>query len=143
VNEAERHAEQDRLLAWAARRARGREAFVASALASYQELHQLDDAALAAWLGLPEPALADLALCLRPAADAPSFRADVERIAAHVGASRQRLAKLLREADAVTALRAAPAPGGRQAGQGILKAARDRRDGDGSGDGTGGDDQRP
>lgn len=139
MDEAERNAERDRLLAWAARRAREREAFMASALASYQGLHRLDDAGLAAWLGLPESALADLALCLRPAASSPSFRADVERIAVHVGASGQRLAKLLREADTVTALRAAPA-GDPEADAGILKAARDRHDGDG--DGTG-DDQGP
>jgi len=140
VSEAERQAERDRLLAWAARRARERESLMASALASYQRLHQLDDAGLAAWLGCSVPALADLALCLRPAGEAMSFRPDVERIAAHTGASSGRLARLLRETDTVTALRAAP--GEPQADQGVLKAARDRRDDDGS-DNNGGNDREP
>ncbi len=119
-------AERDRLLAWAARRARGRPAFLASDLAAYQGLHQLDEAQLAAWLGCTARSLADLALCRRPAADAPTFRADVEQIAAHVGVHAERLARLLRETGTVVALRTAPTRPPTELG--LLLAARDRQD---------------
>jgi hypothetical protein len=100
-------AEQDRLLAWAARRARGRDTFIASDLFAYQERHRLDDAELAAWLRCSTRVLTDLALCRRPPADAPSFRQDVDQIANYVGVRSDRLALLLRETDAIAALRAA------------------------------------
>jgi hypothetical protein len=121
--------ERDRLLAWAARRARSRDSFIASDLAAYQERHQFDEAQLADWLGGATRALADLALCRRPQADAPSFRADVERIADHVGVRGERLARLLRETGAIAALRAAPADPSGPAEHGFLMAARDRQDG--------------
>jgi hypothetical protein len=121
-------AERDRLLAWAARRAQGRDSFIASDLAAYQEHHRLDEAQLAAWLDCATQALADLALCRRPSADAPSFRADVERIAVHVGVRAERLARLLRETGAIAALRTAPADPSAPAEHGFLMAARDRQD---------------
>jgi hypothetical protein len=123
-------AERDRLLAWAAQRARGRDSFIASDLAAYQERHRLDEAQLAVWLGCATRALADLALCRRTQADAPSFRADVERIAGHVGVRSDRLARLLRETGAIAALRAAPADPSAPTEHGFLMAARDRQDGD-------------
>lgn len=122
-------AERDRLLAWAARRARGHDAFIASDLQVYQERHRLDDAGLAAWLGCGMRVLADLALCRRPRADAPSFRTDVDRIADHIGVRGDRLARLLRETDAIAALRAAQADRSAAAERGFLMAARDRQDG--------------
>jgi hypothetical protein len=121
--------ERDRLLAWAARRARGRDSFIASDLAVYQERHRLDEAQLADWLGCATRALADLALCRRPQANASSFRADVERIADHVGVRAEQLARLLRETGAIAALRAAPADRSAHAEHGFLMAARDRQDG--------------
>jgi len=122
-------AERDRLLAWAARRARGRDSFIASDLAAYQERHRLDEAQLAAWLGCATRALANLALCRRPRADAPSFRVDVERIAGYVGVRGDRLARLLRETGVIAALRAAPVDPSAPAEHGFLMAARDRQDG--------------
>lgn len=123
-------AERDRLLAWAARRARGRDSFIATDLAAYQERHRLDEGQLAVWLGCPTQALVDLALCRRPPGDASSFRTDVERIAGYVGVRGDRLAHLLRETDAIAALRAAPADTSAPAARGFLLAARDRQDSD-------------
>jgi hypothetical protein len=122
-------AERDRLLAWAARRAQGRDSFIASDLAAYQERHRLDEAQLAAWLDCATRALADLALCRRPRADAPSFRADVERIAVHVGVHAERLARLLRETGAIAAAWAGATEPLASAEHGFLMAARDRQDG--------------
>ena len=121
-------AKREYLLAWAARRARGRESFIASDLAAYQERHQLDEARLADWLGGATWALTNLALCRRPQADASTFRADVERIAVHVGVRGERLARLLRETDAIAALRAAPADASAPTEHGFLMAARDRQE---------------
>lgn len=126
--------ERDHLLAWAARRARGRESFIASDLAAYQERHRLDESQLADWLGGAMRALTNLALCRRPQADASTFRADVERIALHVGVRGERLARLLRETEAIAALRAAPVDASAPSEHGFLMAARDRqedRDADG------------
>jgi hypothetical protein len=119
-------AEQDRvLLARASRRAASRPFFLASALAGFQALRELTDEQLATFLGCAPEALAELGLCRRPDPAAPTFRADVERVAAHVGAASPQLVRLLREVDSVAALRRAPlAPVDR----GALLAARDRLD---------------
>jgi hypothetical protein len=121
--------ERDRLLAWAARRARSRDSYVASDLAAFQERHGLSEAQLANWLGGTIQALTNLALCRRPQADAPSFRTDVERIALHVGVQGEALARLLRETDTIAALRSAPADASAPTDHGSLMAARDRQDG--------------
>jgi hypothetical protein len=122
-------AERDYLLAWAARRARSRGSFIASDLAAFQERHGLSEAKLANWLGGTMQALTNLALCRRPQADAASFRTDVERIAIHVGVHGEPLARLLRETDAIAALRSAPADASAPSEHGSLMAARDRQDG--------------
>jgi hypothetical protein len=126
-------AERDHLLAWAARRARSWDSYVAGDLAAFQERHGLSESQLAGWLGGTTRALTNLALCRRPQADAPSFRTDVERIALHVGVSSEALARLLRETDAIAALRSAPADASAPSEHGSLMAARDRRDGNDAG----------
>lgn len=106
----------------AAERAAGRAFFLASVLLPYAEAEGLDDAALAERLGCRPVDLARLLFCRRPRREAPHFRADVERIAAAFGLAAERLAELVRAADAVSAFRAA-AP---RAESGWLAAARDR-----------------
>lgn len=114
----------DDLVRRAAARAAEREGFVAAALAVYQELYGMDEEKLAAFLGGAPDDLPRLALCRRPAPDAAPavFRAGVERIAAYAGVRAPALAALLREVDAVGALRGA----GGDAAPGTLMAARDR-----------------
>ena len=117
----------DELLRHAARRARGRPFFLASALADYQAWHGLDDRALSAHLGCRSDVLPKLALCRRPSGEGADFRAAVERVAAYAGVDALRLAQLLREADAWAALHSAPSVADPEA-PGFLLAARDRRE---------------
>jgi hypothetical protein len=118
--------EHDRaLLARAGLRAAGRPFFLASALAGFQAVRHMTDDQLATFLGCAPEALAELGLCRRPDPAESTFRADVERVAAHVGAASQQLARLLREVDSVAALRRAPSA---PIDRGALLAARDRLD---------------
>ena len=110
------------LLRRAAARAAGRAFFLASALLPYAEIEGLDDAALAEWLGCRPDDLPRLLLCRRPRPEPPAFRADVERIAEAFGLSAPTLAEVVRQADALQALREA----GPSVGRGWLAAARDR-----------------
>jgi hypothetical protein len=87
-------------------------------LARYRELERLDDDRLAAFLGIDRPALDRLALCGRPRPEL--FAADVQDIAAHVGADPLRLANLIRQVEALQALARAPATGD----LGVFAAAR-------------------
>jgi hypothetical protein len=107
-----------RLLSRAAAQAEESPFFVASALASYRELTDLDDAALAAFLGCTLPALARLALCRRPKGESGAFGEDVRQIAAYAGCSADQLARVLRAASTAETM-GAGAPGS-------LLAARDR-----------------
>lgn len=113
--------ETGELLRRAARRARAREGFVASALEDYQRAHGLDDAGLAALLGCSSESLPRLALCRLPAPE--RFREGVEEIAAYTGADPASLAHLLRQAETARVFRGRSAPLG---GRGLLAAARDR-----------------
>jgi hypothetical protein len=120
-------AERDRaLLAQASLRAAGRPFFLAGALAVFRALRGMTDEQLATFLGCAPGVLSELGLCRRPDPTASTFRADVERVAAYVGAASEQLARLLREVDSVAALRRAPAA---TADRGALLAARDRLDG--------------
>lgn len=82
---------------------------------------RLDATSLATSLGCSVDALTKLYLCRAPREDAAGFRDDVQRIAAFSGCDANSLARLLRHASAMGALRgsAAPAPGS------VLLAARD------------------
>jgi hypothetical protein len=95
--------------------------FLASALAVYAESETMDDEQLAAQLGCPVATLVSLRLCRRPRPEPPTFRRDVDLIAARFGLHADVLAAVVRRADAVTALR-------REAtgAEGVLMAARDR-----------------
>jgi hypothetical protein len=107
-----------RILARAAARAEADSFFVASALALYRSLTEMDDGALAAFLGCDEASLPRLALCRRPSGESRSFRADVGRIAEFTGCDPSRLATLLRAASTAERMRSAS--------PGTLLAARDR-----------------
>jgi len=110
---------REALLRSAALRATHNPFFLGSALAAYQSEHRLDDRALAHHLFCPVSRLSRLALCRRPDPASPSFRQDVEQIAAYARAQPLRLGALLREVDAALALR-----GARDSGTALL-AARD------------------
>lgn len=112
----------ERLLRRAAARAASRQAFLASALAEYQTLHSLDERRLAVWLGIAPAQLPRLALCLRPEGTGMPFREGIQQIVAATGVDGDRLAALLREVEAVRALRRAPD----RSTPGMLMAARDR-----------------
>jgi hypothetical protein len=110
------------LLRRAAERAGSRPFFLAAPLLAYARAERLDDAGLAERLGCDPARLPALLLCRRPGWEGSVFRADVEAIAERFGLRAMQLAKVLRAADAVVALRrAAPDRQG-----GMLAAARDR-----------------
>jgi hypothetical protein len=98
--------------------------FLGSALAAYCSSHQLTAESLAAWLECSAPDLERLALCRLPNDGKGRFRDDVERIAAFGPCSPIRLATLLRETSALTALK-----GDSHAYElsSLLLVARDRR----------------
>ena len=91
-------------LARLAQQARERQTLLAGLLFAYQEQEGLDESGLAAFLGCAVVALPKLALCRRPRAQTPAFRADVERIAQYAGADAARLVKLIRAVEARAAL---------------------------------------
>src|SRR5215467_4409917 len=101
---------RDRYLRVAAERAAGRPFFIAKALAEFRTLYRFSENDLAAWLGCARGRLPDLALCRRPAARGPEFRADVHKISRYIGIRPERLAQLLREVDAIDAFRRSDAP---------------------------------
>jgi hypothetical protein len=105
-------------MARAAKTAEMRPFFVASALATYRTLKQIDDATLAAELGCTAIGLSRLALCRRPEGIGAMFRTEVEQIAEHAGCRADALASILRAASLAEKTSVA-APG-------ALLAARDR-----------------
>lgn len=98
--------------------------FLASALRTFAESEGLDEAGLAAYLGCVVGDLPRLALCRRPNPNPPFFAADVEAIARHFAISGDRLAELVRRADALAALAASA-----ESPRDFLQAARDREPG--------------
>ena len=108
----------------AARRVSHDAFFLASALDAYCLSHSLDDNQLAAFLGCSIAILPKLGLCRRPDPFAPTFRENVERVAAYAGVAALPLGQLLREADVISVLQAGR--GEMAAGtSGLLIAARD------------------
>jgi hypothetical protein len=104
-----------------ARRAEHDPFFMASALAAFRRLQRLDDRTLAEFLRCPAEMLPHLALCRRPDPDSPHFQADVRQIATYVRADPDRLVRLLRHVNALSALDAT-------APHDLLAAARDREE---------------
>ena len=112
------------LLRRAARRAERRPGFLASALLPYARAEGLGDEELAARLGCRRETLPQLLLCRRPNGEGADWRAAVETIAARFSLDPERLAEILRLADALASLGAA-AESDRPR---LLAAARDRED---------------
>ncbi len=106
-----------------ARRVRDDPFFLASALADYAHSEDLDERGLATVLDCSQETLDLLRLCRRPRATAPSFRTDVDRIAARFGVRADTLTEIVRRADVLAAMRRDDA-----SGQGLLLAARDREE---------------
>jgi hypothetical protein len=121
------------LLRRAAERARNNSFYLASALAAYQESENLDDEALAEFLGCAPSALPSLALCRQPGAVGEAeFRNDVEQLIARFNVRLDSLVQLLREAEFLEALRSRPPTSTRiqtDSHAGLLLAAQDRSEG--------------
>jgi hypothetical protein len=88
----------------AAARAAKRGGYMATLLAAYQELHAMDDRALAQELECPVERLPLLGLCHEPRRDAGHFGADVAKLAGFANASLLQLSRLIRTVDTVRAL---------------------------------------
>ena len=88
------------LLVRAARWAEGEPTLVGPALAVYRRRHQLDDVALAGYLGCDLRKLWALAVCRRPSRPprAPADEDELQRLAAYFGCDAGRLAALIEEA---------------------------------------------
>lgn len=113
-------------LARAVRRAGQRPFFLANVFQSYQAANDVDDAALAGLLGCTVHDLPRLALCRRPAGDATAFAADIDHLARRYQLDAEHLASVVRQVDALQALRMhlrASEPV-----SGTLRAARDREE---------------
>jgi hypothetical protein len=95
-------------------------AFLASALAEYARSEKLDDAGLAAELGLPPADLARLRLCGSPRAE--HFLADVAAVAQYFNVDATTLAGVVRRGQSLARLRAAHSA---ESQPGLLLAARD------------------
>ena len=85
----------EQLLNHMANRAAARPYFLAGAIQSYQERHQLDRVALAAWLGIPDEQLTRLELCGQPDATEPGRSKDVVAIADRFGIEAAKLETIL------------------------------------------------
>jgi hypothetical protein len=81
---------------------------------------KLEFGELAAALNADEPAIVRLALCKRPRAHADQFASDVKAIARACGIGAEKIAEVVRRADALGALRNSP--------NAFMAAARDRVD---------------
>lgn len=118
-------------LSKAARRASQQPFFLASVFQSYQAANAVDDAALAGLLGCAVHDLPRLALCRRPVGEAAAFAADIDHLARRFQLDSEQLASVVRQVDALKALRtyrtvSKQAPG-------MLRAARDRDEADAPG----------
>jgi hypothetical protein len=107
------------LLARAASRVSSDPIFMASALQVYGG-GRLEFGELAAALNTDKPTIVRLALCKRPRAHADQFVSDVKAIANACGIGSDKIAEVVRRADALGALRNSP--------KALMAAARDRVD---------------
>jgi hypothetical protein len=95
--------------------------FLGHALAEFESLRRFDDKELVAWLGCASDSLSSLSLCRMPTSTEKSFLKDVRAIAEFASCNPDRLAQLLREVGAVSAIR----EGSRHNRDAFLMAARD------------------
>jgi hypothetical protein len=110
-------------LARLAARAEADPFFLAAPLAVFAQTEGLDDAGLAAKLGLPPERLPKLKLCRPPRPEPEHFTADVRQIAGHFGIDPDALAHAVRRGQTVIELRSGqPAPAD---GTGAFLVARD------------------
>jgi hypothetical protein len=100
--------------------------FLGYRLAAYAQLHDLNDAALAARLGCTPELLPTIRLCRAPRMDPLSFREDVLCVAEKFGLNRQKLAEAAKPLFATPQREATPEKMLDAAG--VLLAARDRED---------------
>jgi hypothetical protein len=119
------------LLRYAAKRIAHNRFFLARYLNEFRASRGITEGELARFLGCSPVLLPKLALCRRPDPDSPGFRADVERIAAAFDMPPGHLVRLIREVDALEALKDT---GTKKQGvpDGLLAAARDDEDSDSS-----------
>jgi hypothetical protein len=97
--------------------------FLAAVLAEYARTEGLDDAGLAAALGLPPDRLPHLKLCRPPRPEAEFFWPDVEHLADRFGIPPEPLAEAVRRGETIARAKAASPPAGADAG--AFLAARD------------------
>ena len=94
------------LLRRAARRAENDPFYMASALSAYKEAEELDDAALARFLGCSEHDLLSLALCRRPGLAPPAgFGEDITSLVNRFPLDAEHLVHLVRRAEFLDAMR--------------------------------------
>jgi hypothetical protein len=98
--------------------------FLGSVLAEYQAANNLDDSKLAEALGCAIADLPRLALCRRPATEQTNFVADLGHLEQRFKLNGGQLATIIREVDALAALR--HQLNANAAAPGLLRAARDR-----------------
>lgn len=115
----------------AADRAATQQSFMAYLLARWGEAKGLKWDEAAEVLGCTDESVHRLALCLRPNPSLGSFAEDVERIASYARIDPGALARVVREVDAVQALRETrPLDDANATVAGILMAALDRLEGE-------------
>ena len=117
------------ILRFAAERAADEPSFFACALREYRDMFGLNHLSLAKKLGCTLDGMTRLALCRRPNLSAPKWREDLEKVANYVRVDAGLLLHLLREVDALTAMKTVPntANSFPERQPGLLAAARLRR----------------
>jgi hypothetical protein len=118
------HPRHERLLDYAAQRAKARPDYLGWVLAQYIERERLSEAELAACLGSTPHDLSRLALCLRPRAE--HFADDIRQISAKFQIDATALAGIVRLVESLETL-AATNPAMLAADAGLLMAARVRK----------------
>jgi hypothetical protein len=131
---------KERLLAYAAHRAKANPDYLGWVLARYVEQEHITEGDLAQHLGIASHDLPRLALCLRPRAD--HFAADVRQISAKFNIAPATLATVVGLVESVVALAAKDAGEG-SADSGLLMAARPRKQPHPHQDGEGRDHDHP
>jgi len=110
------------ILRHAARRASHHRFFLAADLEEFRSHRGMGEEELASFLGCGPELLPKVALCRRPDPTSPRFRLDVHRVAQAFGLAPDRLAAVIREVDALRALKEASEA---ETPQGLLLAARE------------------
>jgi transcriptional regulator with XRE-family HTH domain len=118
------HPRPERLLDYAAQRAKTRPDYLGWVLARYLERERLSEAELAARLGIEPYDLSRLALCLRPRSE--HFADDIRQISAKFQIDAIALVGIVRLVESIETL-AASNPGMLAANAGLLMAARARK----------------